>query len=137
LNYHCDKTEEGTSPSDDYGNRQVLLIWTKRIIMYEKPKDIYAPTTVDEVADLLVSDLMASEVEKLNLMEEKEFLALYREVATIILEEFKIWTGNDQLLHSCFEEIEASEPDVDPALIILRRVKAKLEDYSPGVYFIT
>ncbi len=105
--------------------------------MYEKPKEIVAPTTVDEVAELLISDLMASEVEKLSLMEEKEFLALYREVATIILEEFKIWTGNHELLHSCFKEIEASGPDVDPALIILRRVKAKLENSSPGVFFIT
>lgn len=105
--------------------------------MYERHRKPALPRTVDDVADLLLSDLMAPDIETLASMKETEFLTLYREVAEILLEEFHIWTGNDGLLQSCIEEIGDEGSHLDPALIILTRMRQKLRESVTGIYIIT
>lgn len=105
--------------------------------MFENRKKLALPETVDEVADLLISDLMAADIVKLVHMKTEDFLMLYREVANILLDEFNIWTGNDALLQSCVEQIGIDEGELDPAFIILRRVREKLQEVVTGVYIVT
>ncbi len=106
--------------------------------MFEKSKNTDLPETVDEVADLLISDLMTADIEQMGQLEEDEFLILYREVAEILLDEFQIWTGNEALLRSCIDAIGEDEGrGLDPAYIILKRVRGKLQDAVAGIYIIT
>jgi len=104
--------------------------------MYEKPNLPSLPQTVDEVADLLIADLPPKEMVTLSNMGEFEFLRLYNSVAQYVLDEFKVWTGNDELLQSCLDKLSNSDDDTDPAMIILRRVWQKLSDF-PEILIVT
>ena len=105
-------------------------------MMYEKSNLPSLPRTVDEVADLLISDLPPKEMVTLSSMDENEFLRLYNSVAQYVLDEFKVWTGNDDLLHSCLEKVSGGDDATDPAMIILRRVWQKLSDF-PEILIVT
>ena len=106
------------------------------IMMYEKPYRPGLPRTVDEVADLLIADLPPKEMVTLSSMDENDFLRLYDSVAQYVLDEFKVWTGNEDLLESCLSLVAADEKETDPAMIILRRVWQKLNDF-PEILIIT
>lgn len=108
------------------------------IPMYEKPNMHSLPRTVDEVADLILSDLPPREMAVLSDMSERDFFRLYDSVAHYVLDEFKVWTGNDELLESCLDQVteKTQTTDTDPALIILRRVWQKLIDF-PEILIIT
>ena len=105
-------------------------------MMYEKPFKPELPRSVDEVADLLISDLPPNEMVTLSTMAESDFLRLYDSVAQYVLDEFKIWTGNEDLLESCMASVSGVGQDTDPAMIILRRVWQKLNDL-PEILIIT
>ena len=105
-------------------------------MMYEKPFKPDLPRTVDEVADLLIADLPPKEMVTLSSMTENDFLRLYDSVAQYVLDEFKIWTGNEDLLESCMARVSDVGEDTDPAMIILRRVWQKLHDL-PEIVIIT
>jgi hypothetical protein len=105
-------------------------------MMYEKPFKPDLPRSVDEVADLLIADLPPNEMVTLSSMDEREFLRLYDSVAQYVLDEFKIWTGNADLLESCMASVSEVGQDTDPAMIILRRVWQKLNDL-PEILIIT
>ncbi|MBL0715162.1 MAG: hypothetical protein JJV98_15850 [Desulfosarcina sp.] len=104
--------------------------------MYEKPNRHSLPRTVDEVADLLISDLPPQEMVTLSGMGENDFVFLYDSVAQYVLDEFKIWTGNDKLLESCMDQISEDNQTTDPAMIILHRVWQKLNNF-PEILIIT
>jgi len=103
--------------------------------MYERTKKRHLPKTVDEAADLLIGDLMTGDVEALSRIDDTDFYLLYRDVAAYILDEFQIWTANSDLLRSCFEHAQGPDGPVDPALVILKRVRQKLA-LSEGVVII-
>jgi len=105
-------------------------------MMYEKPFRPSLPRTVDEVADLLIADLPPQEMVTLSSMTEIDFMRLYDSVAQYVLDEFKIWTGNGDLLESCMASVSCGGEDTDPAMIILRRVWRKLHDL-PEILIIT
>jgi hypothetical protein len=104
--------------------------------MYEKPNMHNLPRTVDEVADLLISDLPPQEMATLSGMTENDFVRLYDSVANYVLDEFKVWTGNEDLLESCLDQVSTEDQNTDPAMIILRRVWQKLNDF-PEILIIT
>lgn len=104
--------------------------------MYEKPNMHNLPRTVDEVADLLITDLPPQEMATLSGMTENDFIRLYDSVANYVLDEFKVWTGNDDLLESCLDQVSVEDKATDPAMIILRRVWQKLNDF-PEILIIT
>jgi len=105
-------------------------------MMYEKPNKRPLPKTVDEVADLLISDLPPAEIEVLSRLGTDEFLELYDSVADYLLDEFKVWTGNNALLASCLQRVDPGDSATDPAMIILRRVWQKLAEF-PEIVIIT
>ena len=105
-------------------------------MMYDKSNMPSLPQTVDEVADLLIADLPPKEMVTLSRMSENDFLRLYNFVAQYVLDEFRVWTGNDELLESCLARVSDNEDMTDPAMIILRRVWQKLNDF-PEILIIT
>jgi hypothetical protein len=86
------------------------------------------PRTVDEAAELLISDLLIQHLQALSNMTEDDFDLLCDEVTPYLLDEFNLWQGNDQLLESCLKR--AGDRDDDPARIILESVKKKLRDFN-------
>jgi hypothetical protein len=92
------------------------------------------PRTVDEAAELLISDLLIQHLKAFSKMSEDDFDLMCEKVTPYLLEEFQLWQGNDLLLESCLAT-EETEFD-DPARIILESVKRKLRDLS-GFLVIT
>ncbi len=92
------------------------------------------PKSVNEAAELLLSDLLMQHLQTLSNMTEEDFDLLCERVTPYLIEEFKLWEGNDDLLNSCFAKTDTEE--TDPARIILNRVKQMLSDFH-GFLVIT
>jgi hypothetical protein len=102
--------------------------------MTEKRERSRKPRTVNEAAELLISDLLIQHLHSLSCMTEKEFNLLCEHVTPYLNEEFQIWQGNDDLLESCYRQ--DSEEFDNPARVILNRVKEMLSNFS-GFLVIT
>lgn len=92
------------------------------------------PRTVNEAAELLISDLLMQHLNALSRMTDKEFNLLCDHVTPYLIEEFKIWQGNNDLLESCYRTCD--EDSADPARVILNRVKDILNNFN-GFLVIT
>ncbi len=101
--------------------------------MNEKNTDRPAPRTVEEAAQLLLSDLLIQHLQALSQMSHSEFEDLCDRVTPYLTDEFRLWQGNDALLNSCLSH-DAQE--ADPARIILNKVKDILCDFH-GFLVIT
>ncbi len=101
---------------------------TNRDIQYKLPEN------VEEAAELLLSDLLMQHLQTLSNMTEEDFDQLCDRVSPYLVEEFKLWQGNEPLLDSCYANLDSHE--VDPARIILNRVKQMLSDFH-GFLVIT
>jgi hypothetical protein len=88
--------------------------------MIERNIDRQTPRTVEEAAQLLLSDLLIQHLQTLSQLSKGEFEELCARVTPYLIEEFGLWQGNDALLNSCFNQ-DSSEDD--PARIILNKVK--------------
>lgn len=102
--------------------------------MINKNNNVAAPKSLDEAAELLLSDLLMQHLQTLSNMTEEDFDLLCERVTPYLIEEFKLWEGNDDLLDSCFSKSDTEE--TDPARIILNRVKQMLSDFH-GFLVIT
>jgi hypothetical protein len=102
--------------------------------MFKKNPRNQVPTTVDEAAEVLIGDLLTYHLDNLTTLNEKELDKLHEVIHTYIADEFKLWSGNDQLLSSCLKEAECD--NFDPSTIILKKVKSKLMD-TYGIIIIT
>jgi hypothetical protein len=98
------------------------------LMMFEKKKRYTTPRTLDEAADLLIADLPPEYQDLLTKMSEEDFNRLYDSVGGYILDDFKLWLGNEALLVSCYRESGEPEDTSDPARIILNRVREKLQE---------
>jgi hypothetical protein len=92
-----------------------------------------APRTVEEAAQLLLSDLLIQHLQAISQLSNSEFEELCNHVTPYLIEEFRLWQGNDALLNSCLDH-DAREDD--PARIILNRVKDIICDFH-GFLVIT
>jgi hypothetical protein len=102
--------------------------------MIDKNIKVAAPKSLDEAAELLLSDLLMQHLQTLSNMTDEDFDLLCERVTPYLIEEFKLWEGNYGLLDSCFSEPDTEE--TDPARIILNRVKQMLSDFH-GFLVIT
>lgn len=102
--------------------------------MIEKRERNRTPRTVNEAAELLLSDLLIQHLNALSQMSDQEFNQLCDHVTPYLNEEFKIWQGNNDLLESCYRS--GNENSIDPARVILDRVKHLLNNFS-GFLVIT
>lgn len=109
---------------------------TKRgavLMMFEKKKRYTIPKTLDQAADLLISDLPPDYRELFSKMDDADFDLLYETVGGFILDDFKLWLGNEDLLRSCYRG--GGKNNDDPAKIILNRVREKLQEET-GIVII-
>ena len=100
--------------------------------MYDKKACYRMPKTVEEAAELLISDLLIQHLQALSEMSEDDFELMCEKVSPYLIEEFGLWQGNDALLESCFKACDVD----DPARIILDQVKKLLKDFH-GFLVIT
>lgn len=105
-------------------------------MMYEKKRRFRIPRTVDEAARLLIADLSAGHQQALAHMDDTDFKRFYNSVGKYILADFEIWSGNEELLGSCYRATRKRSTANDPAWIILERVREILRAAS-GVIIIT
>ena len=101
--------------------------------MIERNTDRQTPRTVEEAAQLLLSDLLIQHLQTLSEMSSSEFEVLCDHVTPYLIDEFRLWQGNDALLNSCLSQ-DSYEPD--PARVILNKVKEILCDFH-GFLVIT
>ena len=86
------------------------------------------PTTVGEVADLLIDDLPLRERTKLARMEPDKLIRINESLGPDIIEEFKLFTGNFILLDDCTKfAIKKNLKQKDPSLAIIYRLWEKLK----------
>jgi len=102
-------------------------------MMFEKKKRYTIPKTLDQAADLLISDLPPDYRELFSKMDDADFDLLYETVGGFILDDFKLWLGNEDLLRSCYRG--GGKNNDDPAKIILNRVREKLQEET-GIVII-
>lgn len=100
--------------------------------MHDKNVGCRMPGTVEEAAELLISDLLIQHLQALSEMNDDEFDLLCEKVTPYLIDEFRLWQGNDSLLESCLKTSDTG----DPARIILNRVKHILKDFH-GFLLIT
>ncbi|MCP4748519.1 MAG: hypothetical protein GY874_20655 [Desulfobacteraceae bacterium] len=102
--------------------------------MYEKSTHYRMPSNVEEAAELLISDLLMQHLLALSVMTDDQFDTLCDKVTPYLIDEFRLWQGNDSLLASCFSK--NSSKNQDPARIILEQVKKILKNFH-GFVVIT
>jgi predicted metal-binding transcription factor (methanogenesis marker protein 9) len=102
--------------------------------MFNKKVQYRLPKSVDEAAELLLSDLLLQHLQTLVQMSEDEYDRLCDKLAPYLLDEFRIWQGNNDLLDSCYNDCE--DETVDPTRVILDRIKKMLQDLN-GFLVIT
>ena len=99
-------------------------------IRYETPRNC------DELVDLLMSDLMSDHLDILAQMTDAEFEKFYDAVGGCIIEEFNLWTGNERLLYSCLFSGSFDHHEVDPAWVILKKMRDRVRQ-DTGLVIIT
>jgi hypothetical protein len=104
--------------------------------MFRHPHPAELPQTIDQAADLIISDLLADHVEAMANLSDEEFESLYQGVAPYLIDEFRLWSGNNNLLAACLEACNANGESPDPARIILKRVVERIGD-TEGIIIIT
>ncbi len=101
---------------------------------YKRWSDI--PKTIDEAAELLISELSVKHQEILSNLDDDDFDLFYQSVAKYILDNFALWSGNDALLHACYRFDPTGESALEPAKVILNRLRETLQ-VSSGIFIIT
>lgn len=105
------------------------------------------PTTVEAVVDLLFEDISLRDRVVMAGLSEQEFDSrIYLSMAKVIRKEFGLYSGNDELLNSCYEHLGKDYDSFeDPAMVIikelwkrvkrghsLRLVAKKVEETTPA-----
>ena len=87
------------------------------------------PLTIDEAVSMLLADLPLLDRTRLSSMTAEELDLINRVVGLQIAKDFRLWSGNDPLLHACLEAVdEYDEDDADPTLVIVRSMWKKLQE---------
>ena len=93
--------------------------------MINRPTFYDLPKTVDEAANLLISDLSTQQMTMMSQLNDQEFDKLCDILLPYIQDDFRIWSGNDRLLMSCFEGNKSTS--TDPMRIIMERMRQLLQ----------
>lgn len=88
------------------------------------------PRTVEQVVDLLYDDISLRDRVVMASMSEEDFeTTVYLAMAKIIRKEFGLYTGNTDLLDSCYSYMGSDYDSFeDPAMIIVKELWQKVKD---------
>jgi hypothetical protein len=87
------------------------------------------PVTVDEAAEVLISDLTTQQMAAMVQMNDQEFDLLCDQLVPYLQHDFRLWTGNERLLFDCFER-DGNDTSTDPLRIIMNCMRSKLQMLS-------
>jgi hypothetical protein len=97
--------------------------------MMDRLQRFKQPATVDEAVEVLISDLTTQQMAALAGMNDVQFDLLCEQLVPYLQHDFRLWTGNDRLLISCFETVRYNT-STDPMRIIMDRVRSQLRSSS-------
>ena len=98
-------------------------------MMTERFQRYKLPATVDEAADVLISDLTTQQMIAMTEMSDQEFDRLCSTLVPYLEHDFRLWSGNDSLLINCFESV-GNDTSTDPMRIIMERMRSKLQSLN-------
>jgi hypothetical protein len=87
------------------------------------------PKTVDEAVDVLISDLTTQQMAAMADMSDVQFDLLCEQLIPHLQHDFQLWSGNENLLISCFETARF-DTSTDPMRIIMDRMRSRLRTYD-------
>lgn len=89
----------------------------------------YPPHEVDEVVELILSDLSLRDKVIMANLNELELSDVYTVMGNAIRKEFRLMTENPELLDSCHSLAAArNEPEADPAMVIIKEMWRQLKE---------
>ncbi|MGD9210053.1 MAG: hypothetical protein PVI90_04725 [Desulfobacteraceae bacterium] len=97
--------------------------------MIERVQRFKLPRTLDEAAKVLISDLTPQQTALIAKMDDAQFDYLCEEVLPYLQDDFYLWRGNDQLLISCFKNVDY-ETSTDPMRIIMNYMRSILQSHT-------
>ncbi len=102
--------------------------------MFTKPLSSDLPSTIDEAVDILLADLRLVDRTRLGAMTKDELDWINKAVGLQITRDFRLWSGNELLLHACLQAMEDAVregfggEDADPAMAIIHALWEKLQE---------
>jgi hypothetical protein len=95
---------------------------------WKEPARPPAPRDVEEVVDLLMSDLTLRDRVMMAEMEESKLPRVYNALSPVLKREFGLVADNIALLRSCFRQARSFDNGLmeDPAMVIIRRLWSKV-----------
>ncbi len=97
--------------------------------MFTKPLSSNLPSTIDEAVSMLLDDLRLLDRTRLGSMTNEELDWVNKIVGLQITRDFRLWSGNELLLHACMKAVEdTGREDADPAMVIIHAMWKKLQE---------
>ncbi|THB76422.1 MAG: hypothetical protein D3926_17700 [Desulfobacteraceae bacterium] len=97
--------------------------------MFTKPLSSDLPSTIDEAVNILLADLRLLDRTRMGSMTTEELDLVNQVVGLQITRDFRLWSGNELLLHACLKSMEDSgREDADPAMAIIQAMWEKLQE---------
>ena len=97
--------------------------------MFTKSLSSDLPSTIDDAVSILLADLRLLDRTRLGSMTTEELNIINKVVGLQITRDFRIWSGNELLLHACLEAMEGTDKeDADPSMAIIRAMWEKLQE---------
>ena len=94
--------------------------------MIDRPFKYELPATVDEAAEVLLSDLTTQQMITMAAMSDQEFDLLFGQLVPHLQHDFRLWTGNNRLLIDCFKNV-GEHTSADPMRIIMERLRSTVQ----------
>ena len=96
--------------------------------MFTKPLSSDLPSTIDEAVSILLADLRLKDRTRLGAMTTEELDWINQAIGFQIIRDFRLWSGNELLLHACLNAMEdRGREDSDPAMVIIHALWKKLQ----------
>ena len=102
--------------------------------MIERFQRFKQPTTVDEAVHILIADLDPQQMSTIAQMDDHQFETLCDRLVPHLQHDFRLWSGNDELLVACFQAVDYNT-STDPMRIIMDRMRSVLQ-INEGVIII-
>jgi hypothetical protein len=94
--------------------------------MFNRLPKFTMPATVDEAAELLISDLTTQQMTAMAEMSDQAFDQLCDQLVPYLQHDFRLWTGNERLLIDCLAGAD-NHASTDPMRIIMECMRSKLQ----------
>ena len=94
--------------------------------MIDRVPKFTLPQTVEDAAEVLISDLTTQQMAAMAQMDDEQFDELCHQLVPYLQHDFRLWAGNDGLLFNCFESA-GDNTSTDPMRIIMDCMRAKLQ----------